>query len=409
MNQHTVLHHPGLSRRGLLGGMLGLAFASALPRCGVARGLTVDAGAFGAVGDGRADATAALNAAARAVPAGGVLHVPPGRYRITHPVLLHTGTTLAGPGATLFATEAWQSPHPGRDRTKRWKVMVANLNHAAADIQDHDITVRDIHFQYVGTQDGEAHAVEFRMARKIVVDSCSFSGGGNATAFLACRETEVVRCISQGTLNCAFDHWEGTSDGLVHQCVATCARGYGILFTGAGTEKAHHAHAARLSAIGNRIYTPSAAGIWICSLSEESVVSEVVVRDNLVRGGPFKAAGIGATGRVRDILIENNRIEDVKGHGALFSRPDKWGRPSGVRILRNRIARCTVDDAAIALIQALGDGIEVRGNRALASDFPSLAWVDGRDVVLADNGGSQMRGKHKYRMERAITPMISDP
>ena len=196
---------------------------------------------------------------------------------------------------------------------------------------------------------------------------------------------------------------------MVQHCVATCARGYGVLFTGVGTEMGNHQHAARLNAIGNRIYSPSAAGIWVCALSQHSSVSAVVLRDNLVRGGPFKAAGIGATGAVSDLLIENNRVEDIKGQSALFLRPDNWNRPRDVRMLRNRIARCETDEPQIALIQALGDDIQVRGNRVTGGTFPALVWADGQRVVLSDNSGGSMTGPRKYRTERAVAPKIDDP
>lgn len=62
------------------------------------RAATTDVKAFGAVGDGTADDTAAFQKAIDATR-GGVLRVPPGRYRITDFLTLrHSGTVLQGAG-----------------------------------------------------------------------------------------------------------------------------------------------------------------------------------------------------------------------------------------------------------------------------------------------------------------------
>jgi len=241
------------SRRRLLAGF---AVATATSRFVLARQPVTAAGVFGAIGDGRTDSTEMLNTAARAVPeGGGVLVVPPGRYRVTGPIFLKSGTVLTGPGATIVGIDdEWQPAAVTR-------ALVTNVGRAAKALCDHDITVCEIAFEYIGAQFGDAHAVEFRKSRGIAVESCTFSGGGNATALLACQDTKVIRCVSEGTLNCAFDHWEGSSDCIVHDCVATCARSYGILFTGVGTAPDDHEHAMRVSAINNRIDSPSEAGI----------------------------------------------------------------------------------------------------------------------------------------------------
>ena len=58
---------------------------------------------FAAYADGVTDASQALNAAAQDLPENGVLALPPGRYRVTRPLVLRSTTTLTGPGATIFS------------------------------------------------------------------------------------------------------------------------------------------------------------------------------------------------------------------------------------------------------------------------------------------------------------------
>lgn len=54
--------------------------------------------AYGAIGDGAADDTAAIQAALNAVPPGGTVQLPPGTYVISAPLLIPSGTRLTGTG-----------------------------------------------------------------------------------------------------------------------------------------------------------------------------------------------------------------------------------------------------------------------------------------------------------------------
>lgn len=385
-----------ISRRSFVGGA---TLATTVPRVVPTRAPTTNAAAFDAIGDSRADATGSLNEAAQAVPdSGGILYVPPGRYRITSTIALKSGTTLIGSGATIFAGDERHPSLAGRS-------LVTNVGCIEAAISDHEITVRDIAFEYVAQQLGDAHAVQFRKVKGIIFNSCIFSGGGNATAFLACRDTQVIRCVSQGTLNCAYDHWEGSSNCVVRDCVATCAQGYGILFTGVGTTANDHHRAINVAAVNNRIHSPTAAGIWVCALSQYSSIAEVMLRGNHIWSGSFKASGIGTSGDVHSIAIEGNIVEDINGGSAIFVSPDRWNRPHGTRIIRNRLIHCDVDKDNVALIQALGDDVEVAGNLSTGGRFPSMVWADGAQVVLRDNMGDGLT----YSIAHAINPAVADP
>jgi hypothetical protein len=54
------------------------------------------------------------------------------------------------------------------------------------------------------------------------------------------------------------------------------------------------------------------AGIWICALSEYSSVDDVILSGNYEYGG-INASGIGATGDVSNIIMENNTIKAIQG------------------------------------------------------------------------------------------------
>jgi Pectate lyase superfamily protein len=336
---------------------------------------------FGAVGDGQADDTVALNAAAQELPeTGGVLHVPPGRYRISNTLVLKSTTTLLGYGATIFAENEWE---PSAVRFS----LLMNAGYSAPRLLDHDIVVAGVAFEYAGRQSGTAHALEFRKVRNLHVERCSFFGGGNATAFLACQNTLVSDCISESTLNCGFDHWEGSSDCAVHGCTIKCKRCYGILFTGAGTQPGDDHNAFRVRAIGNLIYSPTEAGIWVCSLSEKSSVSNIILERNRVFGGAFDASGIGASGAIEDITIDDNVVENLRGGPAIFVRGDQWNRPRDFRVHRNRMVACETNKTNVALIQVLGDNGIVSNNNAAGGSCPALLWAEGRNIEAHDNSG----------------------
>ncbi len=96
-----------------------------------------------------------------------------------------------------------------------------------------------------------------------------------------------------------------------------------------------------------------------------------------------KTHGIGATGAVDDFRVSDNLIAGVQGGQALFTRPDTWNRPRNIRFSGNRLAWCSTQDTA--LIQALGDDIEIAHNRAIGGHYPSLLSTDGKAQAASDN------------------------
>jgi hypothetical protein len=95
----------GLSRRGLLSGLAGVAAgrptASNAPQAsgaaaGPSTGVYTNVHAFGAKGDGTTDDTRAIDAAIAAAPAGGTVWFPPGTYLVSKTIALRPGTTYRG-------------------------------------------------------------------------------------------------------------------------------------------------------------------------------------------------------------------------------------------------------------------------------------------------------------------------
>ncbi len=397
-----------LNRRGFLA-TAALAGAVRLTTAVRAMPVTARGKELLAVADGRQDATTVLSDAAQSVPdSGGLLLLPPGRYSISRTLHLKSGTVLEGDGATLVAAPSFATDARSSAQSTPSFALIANVAHTAEAVTDHDIQVLGLTLDMQSITRGNAHAVSFRKARNLVISRCIFRGGGNATALISCSGTEVSYCEAYGTLNCAYDHWGGTSNGVVHDCKANCAQGYGILFTGRGTLRGDDETATGLTARDNQISGTTTAGIWVCSLSAGSKVTNVDLNHNRIfslRGG----FGIGASGDVRDLLVEKNVVEGVNGPSAMFVRGDAYNRPRSARFIDNVIVNPVVSDRDIAPIQALCDNVEIRGNRVIGGKYPFLVWAEGQGGQLADNLGDSAQTRGKYLMGRSADMTLVDP
>ena len=153
-------------------------------------------------------------------------------------------------------------------------------------------------------------------------------------------------------LNCAYDHWDGPRNATVRDCSVRSIKGYGILFTGVGTEHEDDEAASNVMAAENVIEISTGTGIWVCSLSQGSSVANVMLKGNTVRIA--KGSGIGATGDIRGLTIENNQVEGVRGGNAIFARPDKWHHPIATAIVGNTIVDCETADRGVGPSRRLG-------------------------------------------------------
>jgi hypothetical protein len=143
---------------------------------------------FGAKGDGTTNDTAALQAAADAIPAnGGGLMFPPGRYAVTGSVRLSSNTSVIGTGATLLAISGFPIN----------TAFLVNKNNSVTVLTDHDISVRGMTFDYATFGTGGSHAISMNFASNILIADCIFQcrgNAGNATACVGCVNTRIDGC-----------------------------------------------------------------------------------------------------------------------------------------------------------------------------------------------------------------------
>ena len=119
-----------------------------------------------------ADATADLQAVADEVQSGGpaVLDIPAGTYEISSTILLRSGTIMDDPGVTLEAAADWQRPVPGTTAGNLLNyTMVANADYASSTVQDSDIQIRNVAFNWGGFVNFGSAAVRFINAENVLV------------------------------------------------------------------------------------------------------------------------------------------------------------------------------------------------------------------------------------------------
>ncbi|HEY0420591.1 MAG TPA: glycosyl hydrolase family 28-related protein, partial [Acetobacteraceae bacterium] len=356
---------------------------------------TVFAAALGLRPNTGADSTAALNAALAALAPGDRLVLAPGTYLISDTLLMKSGTTLSGDGATIRASADWATETTQDPASATGHALLSNVNYGAAGLTDRGLTVTGIAFDYGGMAQEDTHAIRFRQASDIRVVDCSFNGGQDATAFLACDTTLVQNCTANGTLNAAYDAWEGTSNALVLNSAAHVASGSGIVFTGTGT-LGEDRTATNVSAIGNTItgdFGPGQMGIQVMSLSPGSAVTGVNITGNSIDGAGGSGSGIAVWGDVRDSTISGNTVANISGPPVLVVA-DPWNAPEGTTLSDNTILAAATPVLAMGGAQSIltGSGGQFLQLGAGASNIvcggaDTIIGGDGAATISAPGGG----------------------
>jgi hypothetical protein len=167
---------------------------------------TINVKDFGALGDGVTDDTAAINAAAAAIPnTGGVLLLPRGNFAVAgttiyNAILVHSSTTVRCEGATITAIG------PNANTLG----LIQNIDLMASTLTDHDIRVTGCNFvfpNWVAGQPGKA--MNFWFTSHVTVDNNTQIGGANMTAMIGSYDTLTTGNRAYGVTNAAYDHFSG--------------------------------------------------------------------------------------------------------------------------------------------------------------------------------------------------------
>ncbi|MGW0777094.1 right-handed parallel beta-helix repeat-containing protein [Streptomyces sp. NPDC002835] len=384
-------------------------------------GTVFDVRAYGAVGDGVADDTAAFRGAltdARAVAGGGAtLLVPPGTYALGESLLLGHGMTVQAYGARLFRTgntsaliKNYTSSMPAVAgyggagnisvfggtwdmRGSRFTSTCPGFVFTHAD----GVTVRDAAILDVP----EAHAIELNAMRRVRIVDCLFDGVYAAPGEPTVRYRREAVQITGATnsYNLPAPDYDGTpcEDVLITGCTmrnsssatapydALCGDHY---VASAGAPRPLHRN---IRVLGNRVESSSAYGVratdWQQSLIADNTIDSASVTGIYVSSGSGNA--------LQDIAVTGNTIRGTGSGGAIVVSNADAGRNSSV-IVSGNLIRATNGETAIYVGQT--DGASVTGNMIDTTRHPSGGNCQGiqlqgsPDAVVTGNYLSDIDG-----------------
>ncbi len=348
------------------------AMASAAPT-------TIDVAAFGAKCDGAHDDTAALRAAASAVPAAGAtLAFPRGVCVIRATIYLKSHTHVVG-GATLLAATPWASDH------KYGYALMENVHHDATKITDEDFSVRGMTFDYgdlaaVVTPGGGKHALRFEYARNVVVEGNVFllRGAEDAVAGLGVEHMRVAGNAAYEFRNCAYDFWSEPRDvEVVDNYAETTKSAQMINFN---PERAHGdsvgAVASGFRMTGNTLVAtgPSAVGNMIEPLSPKNTVRDVTIEGNRLHN-----AFLVLRGDVRSATVSGNIISDVAGGASAIETYPHWGGTAqGVRFVGNTIIAAETIGSELGVLRGEANDATIENNLIVGGAYRAAPIYQGR-------------------------------
>lgn len=271
-----------VSRRGSLAAMLTMSTSGSVPLGQSPHGTVVSVMDFGAVGDGRADDTAAFRAA---LGAGAYVLVPPAprQYRITRPVTLQRpGQRLVGFGPLSRIVFDPQTGRPG------------NLFITQQD----DSGFSQLHLMPGGATNSlfEGWAIAIADARRVVVEDCRFSAMRRGGVLLS--DSNDCRVIGNSFIDSVVK-----GDGSERQAVT----GYDILVAGASS---------RNIVQGNQCFSGVGVAIGCQTVTAGKSQRGNIVRDNVITGYPCYGIMVylsTPTDSIDGVNIEGNVIEDISG------------------------------------------------------------------------------------------------
>lgn len=329
---------------------------------------------FGAVGDGVTDDTAAIQAA-HVAAANNTLYYPPGTYLTTKAISVYSGTTVEG----VFGKSIIKASVTYTGTTNPDGAIFKNVNFLAGSLTDSNISVSNLTFDYtVRASGGQQVGVFMRYVTGVKVLNCQQTSGGDLSAMLFCKDTQVSDNIAYDIKNCAYDHWSSSGYIIVSNNItrsSTVAPNQCIQVTGDDTDPLTSAllgtgACSKIVIEGNIIdVIPSAtnSGIILNNLTVVPTVTEAIVANNYIKGVQY---GIVMQGNSSSVAITSNVIVDAINTGILaFSSfpADPTTFPNRLVIGNNVLKNCSSLANAIDIRQ--GKYCVISGNLVNAGGY----------------------------------------
>lgn len=317
-----------------------------------------------------------------------VLDVPAGTYIVSSTIFLKSQTILDAPGVTIKAASNWHlSTSPIENSTIRY-AMIANSDWSSPSPVDQGIEIRNVSFNWDGINSPGSAAVRFVNARNVFVDSASFNGSEDGTAFEGVEGGVVENSTAVNTTNYGFDNWGGPQDTVIKNNSVYAASFGGIAITGELTDNAVTPGSNNV-VIGNAVSGFSSYGIDIDTLDAASTLTNVLVYGNATNG---PGRGIEIVGSVTNATVANNSVKGTFGPSAIYVAgldgvPGAQAAPANVRVSENRIAAAYTAGPYLATIRLQASGGAATFNTIDNTSAPAGVWLFGTSLLAAGNTG----------------------
>lgn len=282
---------------------------------------------YGAVGDGVADDTAAINAAAVAIPAsGGVLYFPTGTYKVTSTITINKSIKLLGDGRNSSIINASAIASPGYifriegEITATNSVVLANALISQADIDVTDgskFAVNDyirVRSEAGFNEEVETHLGEIRQVESIAVNKVTLKEDLADTyntadtaivdllTMLDSVEIQGLKFVGRGKGDTS--HWYGVRisqarNVYVHDCWFIDCYSQSIMLWDVVSFGVYN------NKIENSFKTGNGYGVVPTNSSRDGYVNN----NNFVNcRHAFTTGGNGTYGVVRSVLVDDNTL-----------------------------------------------------------------------------------------------------
>lgn len=336
---------------------------------------------YGAKGDGTTYDTAAVQAAANAIPAGGgVLYIPAGTYLTNGTVILKSNTMVCGdgPGSVLLGGASWNAPG----------AFFINQNHTVTTLTDSNIEVRDLLLDYgTATNTGAGHCVDMVYVRivKIVSVIMQCRGAGNAIALLGCNDTLVDGCSAYGFSNCAYDHWTAPQNARVVNCYAeTTTSQQMINFNPENTANNNTGAVADGFVLANNQFVSTGANAIPMQL--EPLGAGTSVRNVVVSSNTFRNVLLSMRGDTRGATVSDNAFISVAGGNNVFAcYAQNGGTPDTITFIGNIVTDPATTGGNYAAIYLLGTNSAVVGNVVSGSNPYACSYTAATVAVVGNS------------------------
>ena len=286
---------------------------------------------FGAVGDDTANDTVAINRAALAAGAGGVIYVPPGTFKVDDSGTRLTSSTALSSGTSghaieiLFADQLWHG---------EGTIHKATTDKHGINCGAYRTYVKGISFQSSAASTAGS-AIITSTGGEDEVTGCHFTLFGGPTVDIKGPRVLVKDCIFEGVV----------ADAIVGVAASTDAMIY-----------------------NNRIWSASVAGV-------DNGVKGVFVR-GIITGNSFVNVGVNAIDLAagsNQTRVSNNTIDSWGGKAVLVTGS------SNVSIVDNTIHMATGESVPAIRLDAALDGV-ISGN-TIASDGDTIQFQNGCERI----------------------------